>query len=103
MALSESEAAFGTSGTLACARRHQMAEAKRREEDVSCCHSKRSTAIDLEQLIMEIALPTPMDAQIVTIQSSANIKVEHSLVEDVTVGSPDAISREPLMLSCRAR
>lgn len=35
--------------------------------------------------------------------SSANIKVEHSLVEDVTVGSPDAISRQPLMLSCRAR
>jgi hypothetical protein len=44
-----------------------------------------------------------MDAQIVTIHSSANIKVEHSLVEDVTVGSPDAISRQPLMLSCRAR
>jgi hypothetical protein len=35
--------------------------------------------------------------------SSANIKVEHSLAEDVTVGSPDAISRQPLMLSCRAR
>jgi hypothetical protein len=30
MALSESEAAFGTSGTLACARRHQMAEEEKR-------------------------------------------------------------------------